>query len=135
MGRRYDFLTEELPPGLRAAPSGTTKALTTQDLALTPLQLAAQLGDHAMVRHILRKQCEVMWKWGPVTQYSLALDGVDSAGKGVGDIMELIVRCVHARDPHHRHSCHAQIPSRPPDRARSCQIVRRSPRGRPVSDA
>ena len=65
------------------------------------MQLATQLGDHATVRHILHKQCEVEWVWGPVTQFSLDLVGVDSAGKGGGDIMELIVR--------DRGSPHAQL--------------------------
>ena len=32
------------------------------------------------------------WIWGPVIEYSLDLEGIDSAGKGGGDIMELIVR-------------------------------------------
>ena len=54
--------------------------------------LAAQLGDHATVRHILFKQCNIEWIWGPVTSFQLDLAGIDSAGEGGGDIMELIVR-------------------------------------------
>jgi hypothetical protein len=59
---------------------------------LSALQLAARLGHHGMVRHILRRQCVVEWIWGPVTQFSLSLGGVDSTGEGGGDIMDLIVR-------------------------------------------
>ena len=45
-----------------------------------------------MLRHMLKKQCRVMWVWGPVTQFSLNLEGIDSARVGGGDIMELIAR-------------------------------------------
>jgi hypothetical protein len=59
---------------------------------LWPVQLAAQLGDHSSVKHILRKQCSILWIWGPVTQHSMNLRGIDSAGDGGGDIMELVAR-------------------------------------------
>ena len=54
-----------------------------------PTQLAVKLGDHRMVQHILRRQTKVLWKWGPITQYMIDLDGVDSAGgaKGTGVYM------------------------------------------------
>ena len=55
-------------------------------------ELTAHLGDHKTFKHILRKQCEVLWIWGPVTQFSINLKGVDSAGSGGGDVMELIGR-------------------------------------------
>ena len=51
------------------------------------MQLAAMLGDHPTLRHLLRKQCEVEWLWGPIASYSLDLEGIDSAGMGGGDIM------------------------------------------------
>ena len=35
---------------------------------------------------------QVMWVWGPVTQFALDLKGIDSSGKGSCDIMELIAR-------------------------------------------
>ena len=56
----------------------------------TPLALAAVLGDQPMVKHILRRQTRVMWKWGPVTQYETDLHGIDSSGEGGNDLMELI---------------------------------------------
>ena len=59
---------------------------------MTPVQLAAKLGDHKMVKHILRKQTIILWIWGPVTQHSISLKGIDSAGEGGGDIMELIAQ-------------------------------------------
>jgi hypothetical protein len=33
---------------------------------------------------------QIEWKWGPVTQYRLDLDGVDSQGESGGDVMEII---------------------------------------------
>ena len=44
---------------------------------LSPLSLAVRLGDHSMTKHILRKQCTILWVWGPVTQYSIDLSGID----------------------------------------------------------
>ena len=35
-------------------------------------------------------QARIMWKWGPVTQYSIDLAALDSAGEGCGNVMELI---------------------------------------------
>ena len=68
----YEFLTTELPRELRCDAQNATyigRLEAGHEFAcLTPLQLAASLGDRSLVRHILRKQCEVMWKWGPVTQ-------------------------------------------------------------------
>ena len=68
------------------------KRMDLQLYDLSCMQLAAQLGDHKMLRHMLRKQCNVNWVWGPVTSFSLDLNGIDSAGAGGGDIMELITR-------------------------------------------
>jgi len=97
----YEFLTTELPRELRCDAQNATyigRLEAGHEFAcLTPLQLAASLGDRSLVRHILRKQCEVMWKWGPVTQFALDLRGIDSTGQGSGDLMELIVR-LGARD-------------------------------------
>jgi len=97
----YEFLTTELPRELRCDAQNATYIgrleAGLEFACLTPLQLAASLGDRSLVRHILRKQCEVMWKWGPVTQFALDLRGIDSTGQGSGDLMELIVR-LGARD-------------------------------------
>ena len=92
----FEWLTKEIPDvTMRANESLTTEVghLTKLGLhCLNPLQLAARLGDHSTFKHILRKQCTVLWVWGPVTQYSINLLGVDSAGGGEGDVMELIGR-------------------------------------------
>lgn len=45
---------------------------------LTPLQLAAKLGDKRMTRHILRKRLALNWKWGPLSSYRINLAEVDS---------------------------------------------------------
>ena len=58
----------------------------------TPIQLAAQLGDKSMFLFLLRKQTNILWKWGPVTQYEIDLQGVDSAGDAECDVMEVIGR-------------------------------------------
>ena len=57
---------------------------------LTPLQLAAKLGDHRMCKHILRKRLFLNWKWGPLTSYRISLDEIDSAHEGGNDVMELV---------------------------------------------
>ena len=91
----YDFVTAELPHEWRADATQRTRTGRSGDASLrllTGMQLAAKLGDHRMFRHILRKQCNIDWVWGPVTQFSLNLEGIDSAGEGGSDIMELITR-------------------------------------------
>ena len=95
----YDYLTEELKEEWRADATLVTKVglFDMRDgipdmCSLTTMQLAAQLGDHATVRHILFKQCQVQWVWGPITSFLLDLNGIDSSGEGGSDVMELIVR-------------------------------------------
>jgi hypothetical protein len=92
----YEFLTLGLPRLWRADATQLTRVgrlpSALELAALSPLQLAAALGDRALVRYMLKKQCEVMWVWGPVTQFALDLKGIDSSGTGGGDVMELIVR-------------------------------------------
>ena len=91
----YEWLINGLPEVYRADPTMRTrvgKMLTLNVHDLNPMQLSVQLGDHDMFKHILRKQCSILWVWGPVTQYSIDLEGVDSAGDGGGDVMELVGR-------------------------------------------
>ena len=57
---------------------------------LTPLQLACFLGDHDMCTHMLIRRLEVVWRWGLITQCKLNLEGIDSVGGGMHDVMELI---------------------------------------------
>ena len=45
-----------------------------------------------MFKHIMGRTMGTLWKWGPVTQHIINLDGIDSApGKG-GEVLELIGR-------------------------------------------
>ena len=95
LSSREIFSTPAQPPELRSDETHMVRKGKRMDLQLYDLscmQLAAQLGDHKMLRHMLRKQCNVNWVWGPVTSFSLDLNGIDSAGAGGGDIMELITR-------------------------------------------
>ena len=81
-----------LPEERRSDSSICTVVGKRLDLAgLSPLQLSAKLGNHAMFKHILRRQTVVLWKWGPVTQYMIDLVGIDSAGaQKAEDVMELV---------------------------------------------
>jgi len=92
----YDFMIAELPRKWRADHEQISRmgkmALTHEMATLSPLQIAALLGDRLLVKHILQKQCKVNWVWGPVTEWWMDLKGIDSSGTGSGDIMELIVR-------------------------------------------
>ena len=39
----------------------------------------------------------VLWVWGPVTQYQILLKGIDSAGHGASDVMEVCMcMCAYA---------------------------------------
>ena len=94
-GRRscYEWMTKQLPWELRADPAlitsmGSIRGLSLQ--SLNAMQLAAKLGQSKMFMEILRQQCNVQWVWGPVTCYRINLIGIDSAGGGAGDIMELV---------------------------------------------
>lgn len=59
---------------------------------LTPLQLAVKMGDIRMMQYILRSQSRINWKWGPVTELHLELDGIDSIGEAANDVMELVAQ-------------------------------------------
>ena len=106
----YDFLVDLPELGLNEQLKGDEKlksgigdvpeCLARYGSGLTPLQLACQLGlnglnDNANVfDHILRRATysSILWKWGPVTQFQINLNGIDSAsGKG-GEVLELIGR-------------------------------------------
>ena len=39
-----------------------------------------------------------MWKWGPVTQYQVSLEGIDSIGDSDNDVMNLVARYDAADD-------------------------------------
>ena len=91
----YEYITKELPEHYRADVTQRSSIGRMPEInvhGLLPLQLAAKLGDHDLVKFMLRKQCSVLWVWGPVTMHSINLAGIDSAGDGNGDIMELVTR-------------------------------------------
>ena len=47
---------------------------------LTPLQLAAHLGNHDMFGHLLMRDTQLVWSWGPVSEFRIPLNGIDSTG-------------------------------------------------------
>ncbi len=89
MYEMYKFLVDKLPehPDVPKEMHAKSDARTLDNL--TPMQLAMQMGHKNMVKQIMRRQTRVLWKWGPVTQYEVDLECVDSAGKGGNDLMEL----------------------------------------------
>lgn len=77
----YDYITIELPEEYRADPKQRSNVGRMPKLNihnLLPLQLAARFGDHDFVKFMLRKQCSILWVWGPVTMHSINLSGIDS---------------------------------------------------------
>ena len=59
----------------------TTHSNFEQWSGLTPLQLAAKLGDNRMCQHILRKRLKLNWKWGPLKSYRMSLEDIDSVSR------------------------------------------------------
>jgi hypothetical protein len=56
-----------------------------------------QVGMRMMLQHIMRREhVNVLWVWGPVTQYQISLDGIDSSSTTSGlcpsSVMDVIVR-------------------------------------------
>ena len=94
----YDFLTSELPAAVRADSTqltvGTRGRLVHLDMdGMTPLQLTAKRGLRVMFQHIMKKEhTKTLWVWGPVTQYQISLDGIDSSGRGASNVMEVLAR-------------------------------------------
>jgi len=100
----YDFLVDLPDLGLKETLRGDEKlksgvgsvpeCLQRYGSGLTPLQLACQLGDHKMFEHIINRSTysSILWKWGPVTQFKINLDGIDSASGMGGEVLELIGR-------------------------------------------
>jgi hypothetical protein len=71
---------------------GNKKAIDDRLHDLTPLGLATRLGDHETTKHLLKQQATPLWIWGPCSELSLKLVGIDSAIDGGGDVMELVGR-------------------------------------------
>jgi len=94
----YDFLVHDLPADLAADKWRLTKGREARLVALnmdgmTPVQLTAKRGMRFMFQHIMKAELtRILWVWGPVTQYQLVLDGIDSAGHGASDVMEVLIR-------------------------------------------
>jgi hypothetical protein len=95
----YDFLVGtdgQLAEALRARkfPTTTSGRLVQWNLdGMSPMQLAAKRGLRYMFQHIVKSELTtVLWTWGPVTQYQISLDGIDSSGHGASDVMEVVTR-------------------------------------------
>ena len=58
--------------------------------ALTPLQLSARLGDQRMCKHILQKRLRTNWVWGPLANYSIHLESIDSAGEAMNSVLSIV---------------------------------------------
>ena len=67
---------------LLAEPSQRTVGNVGMWSHLTPLQLAAKIGDVAMTKHLLRNRLVLNWKWGPLSSYRLDLAQIDSVNPG-----------------------------------------------------
>ena len=100
----YDFLVDLPDLGLnenlkgdeylRSGVGDVPECLQRYSSGLTPLQLACQLGFHDLFEHIIKRPtyCSILWKWGPVTQFQINLNGIDSATGQGGEVLELIGR-------------------------------------------
>lgn len=87
---------ECLAEDLRAAKLQLTQAGRQLELntdGMSPLQLSAKRGLRFMYQHIMKREHTIiLWTWGPVTQYQINLDGIDSSGEGASDVMEILTR-------------------------------------------
>ena len=108
----FDFLTSELPEAEQADPQAAiaerrvperrlSRLMRQQSRSprppiaqllhgLTPLQLAAALGDHSMFRHLLRRSASVRWSWGGIAGHAIDLTPIDSAGGTGREVMALV---------------------------------------------
>ena len=68
----------------------SVKGIFSRWSALSPLQLATKLGDRRMVQYIMRSQSVCDWQWGPVSEWHINLDGIDSVGQTGNDVLELL---------------------------------------------
>ena len=57
---RFDLITTELPPELRSSEALITRKGHPSFELLSCLQLSAHLGDHSILRHMIKKQCVVV---------------------------------------------------------------------------
>jgi hypothetical protein len=57
---------------------------------MNALQLATKKGDRAMFELIMADRMRIVWKWGPAVQYEINLGGIDSAGDGGNDVLEIV---------------------------------------------
>ena len=95
--KMFDFLQQL--PGLpecrsyRADPRHPSHSVDWGPVgSLTALQLACYLGDHRMFVHIMKRRARINWSWGPVTEYRVHLEGIDSSGHSDNDVMTLIAK-------------------------------------------
>ena len=86
----YDFLTSLPDLPILASYRASEEVLSRQGTAsqFTALQLACHLGDGDMFEHILQRRSELVWRWGPLAQFKIDLEGIDSVGGGANDISD-----------------------------------------------
>lgn len=67
--------------------------------AVSPLQLAAQVGNKEFVNFLIGKEARVMWQWGHKLEMRFRLDELDSSGKDweKTSVLELLVAHKHKR--------------------------------------
>lgn len=70
---------------------------------LTPLQLAAKVGNKEFIQFLIRKEAVVMWKWGNKIEMRFCLSELDSSGETweKPSVVELL-----AANKHKRMLCH-----------------------------
>ena len=60
---------------------------------MNPMQLAAAQGLRFMMQYVMKVDLtSILWVWGPVTQYQIRLEVIDSSGDGASDVMEILIR-------------------------------------------
>jgi len=92
----YNFLTsldvfgadraaDQNAPTVTRSSGGSGKPLPGQ----TTLQLAVHLGQKKMFEQILAKKAVMLWTWGPASEYSVDLLGIDTSGVPV-DLLGIV---------------------------------------------
>merc|ERR1719191_1331304 len=70
---------------------------------LTPLQLAAKVGNREFIQFLIRKEAVVMWKWGNKIEMRFCLSELDSSGETWEQTSVVELLCANK---HKRMLCH-----------------------------
>jgi ankyrin repeat protein len=81
------------------AENGTHANHSSSYYGLTPLQLAAKVGNVAFINFLIRKEAVVMWKWGNKIEMRFCLSHLDSSGEtwDQTSVLELLVLHKHKK--------------------------------------